>query len=260
MRLSSSWLHSFLANALALILVCSLDANAMPSSVGQLKLAHVATFVSFMGDVGIEPGKVVVFNNIQSWSQTAEESKKDHPQWNGEDFQAELFTWNPEKKKYEYRNEFFGPTANPIWKTPGLGNPANNLFGLDKVNLRIAKLPWASLVPKNARAEAYVLADVDGDGVKEVVLLTREVEVKEHKLPATISIIKPSAGGYKVIASTVLNRWSKDEHPMLLQVRDVNKDHLPEILLWSSSLGGSGYSIALDIYAMDVGQHYLEAY
>lgn len=246
--------------ALVLLFAVSLVSSVSLANSAPIRLKHVATFVGGGGYVGFEPGKVVVFTDIRD-EKGDKEFKQNHPKWNGEPEQADVYTWNAPTKQYQKQDELFVPGQGGIWDLDLGTSIEDRISRTDKTDLDISSFSWRSLIPKDERVKGYASADINGDGTKDIVVLSRvrKVGPDGYSLPAIIRVLAPSSGGYHVAAEVSLD-WSKWDGLIMFETEDVNRDRVPEILVLSRSTGGSGYSVVLDMYAKDVGQHYIKAY
>lgn len=234
-----------------------------------LDIRHIATFLASDGEVVASSGGIVVFNNIDYLAQAAKdpnyigeatasdakEYQKEHPTWRGESWQIKRYSWDDKRRGFVYSGESFGagPTTDPI----------RDMETIEKAKPQIEQFSWSRLIPKNERVQAYVTADLNGDGVKEVVVFVRDTPLKtdEDAVPALIRVFEPVRGSYKEIAlirvtSNSSEDWTKYDRLASLEVKDINGDGIPELLVRSISAGGSGYSVVLDVYARYAGQSF----
>ncbi len=221
------------------------------------KFTQVGSFKAFEGDIRIAGKQIKLYLGLTDYLQKhgKKKLKEKYPGWEGNSHLIYNYQWGEAEQTYELSGRSFGGLTS---------KRVQEIIEGGKKTANIEDKSWANFLPAGWEVKAYQEADLDNNGTQEVAVFLRQPTEENvlHK-PARLIILRPKGRDYdeyeliSKLHSRRYENWASCTSLIKLKIAEINGDGVPEIMVWSVSLGASGYTTTLDIFALDKGQQFI---
>lgn len=243
-----------LSNAIAL---GEIDTTTKKETKQKSSYRLLREFSGYKTGVDIKPGEIKTYavidkmdyNNLSDWDKKFVE--KYMPDWKGERYRCALYKWSD--TGFVFIDRYY---------TNSVGEAEVNYEEYDEDGKRNLPLPEKylkieeikSLIDKSM-IKSYAESDLNLDGDTDFVIVYHDTTGLQQRGHYNFEddchlVIFEREGNFKYIRRFEFNFPSYHWQVPIgkVEIKDVNKDNLPEVILWEWSKGASGWSIIAIIF------------
>lgn len=247
----------FLLNSV--IYGCSYGIENSPQNKSSYILLSGWAFSGYKAGVIIKPGVIkeytlltdkMDYHNLTPLDKAFVE--KHMPDWRGEDYEVQVLKWIDTAfvfAGYYYTNDIDGAEVDENdYDTSGTRD-----LKLPDRYLRVVEI---STLFKRAMVKGYAEGDLNLDGKQDLVLVygdstaftRRHILEDDPKTDYHLAIFEKQDKN-KYEQKLQYDFTSKSTEVGKVEIKDVNKDRIPEVILWSRGYGASGWMVSANIFS-----------